>query len=916
MSKFKKILFQTIILSIMLVLNVRITHAETHIGVNDIKQEWYWDKVYSPYVLDEPIYIPKGYVLNIGEGVEIKSAPNDDSPNTITADGDLYVHGTDIDPVIFNNLYSLYLSNNKFNIDGAVFDVTGLDITKSTGTIKSSTIKNAFYAITAKGSNLDISSTTFERNSYGIVSNINRSIFQANNKNGYDIENIGGEGNAMLGINNLIVDDLQNVIKISDSNIINSSYYGILNQTVNTIDAKNNWWGRKEGPNPSETFGLVDVEPWRLRDPKIVDREVLCCSNILFLPGFEASRLYKEEKSFLGTSTNTLWEPNRNDDVRKLYMDKDGKSLDSTIYTKDIIDVALGIKSIYKTFIDSMDDLVKEKTICRWMPIAYDWRNSIYDVVDDSIVDKVIDLAKDSSTGKIVIVAHSNGGLFAKQLMEKLESLGKGYIVEKIINVAVPELGTPEAILSMLHGHNQSMGMGMIMNENNARTFSQNLPGAYGLLPTNQFFEKNPITVISDLFNKKTLVSTFNDMKNFLLNNPFSIASSTNTDIPLLLNPSLFSKSNTFHNSIDKWKPASSTKVISIFGWGNSTSKGIEYHKDPHCIDKTKDCSPVYSTKLTESGDGTVITDSNSGNADSTMYFNLNMLNKDNLSNINHANILESKQLQSKIIDTVKGDINTNTKPDYDKYFSDTVPIDTNKYVDIKIFSPVDIDVYDKNGRHTGLIYNSKIGRNIIDEDYNIPGGYYADFSGNKYVRLPYGDDYQIVLSGNDTGTFIVQTDIVQYDNVIASTTFSELPVTPLMNIDFVIGTSTESFASSTAMYIDIDGDGETDLVGRPDIYLHSTTTSPVKDISTYLEFMRKTILSLKLPSSMEKMWVNRIDKISKSPKNQSMKRVEFIKKRLSSKRYKSRKLNDSQRTAIINTFNGLLEYLENRRDD
>lgn len=914
MSKIKITLIKILVLILLItVQKPTFAHAEIHVNSNDIKQDWYWDKSNSPYILDEPIYIPKGYVLNIDKGVEVKSAPSEDSPNSITLDGDLNVYGTKDDPVIFNNLYSIYLSNNKFNINNVVFDATGIDINKSQGKINSSTIKNAFYAITAKGSNLDISSTTLENNSYGIVSNISRSIFQADTKGGFGIENIGGEGNAMLGIINPVVDDLQNIIKINDSNIMNNLYYGVLNQTVNTIDAKNNWWGRKDGPNPSETFGLVDVEPWSETDTRNAKQIIVCCSNILFIPGFEASRLYKEEESFLGTSTNTLWEPNRNDDVRKLYMDNNGKSLDNTIFTKDIMDVALGIKSVYKKFINSMDNLVDDKTINQWLPLAYDWRNGIYDVVDDKAVNTAIDLAKKSKTGKLTIIAHSNGGLFTKQLMKKLENIGEDALVDKIINVAVPELGTPEAMLSMLHGHNQSIGMGSIMTENNARSFSANLPGAYGLLPTKRFFEKNPLTVISSMFDKNTLISTFNDMKNFLLNNSFSVASSTNTQIPLLLNPYLLSKNETFHSNIDTWKPASSTKVLSIFGWGNPTSEGLNYSRDPHCDNKTNNCDPIYSAKLTESGDGTVITDSNSGNANSILYFNLDMLNKENLSSINHANILESRQLQSKIIDTVKGNISTSTKLDYEKYFSDVLPIDTKKYVDIKIFSPVDINIYNRQGRHTGLIYNSKVGQNIIDEEHNIPGAYYADFSGNKYVRLPYGDDYQIILSGNDAGTFIVQTDIVQYDKVIASTTFSELPITPLTNVDFVLGTTTDSFASSTAMYIDIDGDGETDLVGRPDIYLHSTSTEPVKDISSYIEFMRKTIIALKLPAVMEKTWINRIDSISKNPKNRGIRRVEFVKKRLSNKRFKNRNINDGQRTAIINVFNGLIEYLENK---
>ena len=81
---------------------------------------------------------------------------------------------------------------------------------------------------------------------------------------------------------------------------------------------------------------------WKKVDP---DPIVTCCSNVIFLPGIDASTLYT--KNSKGTN-NKLWEPNRNLDVEKLYLDEKGNSLDSEIYVGDIIESAYGFKKIYK----------------------------------------------------------------------------------------------------------------------------------------------------------------------------------------------------------------------------------------------------------------------------------------------------------------------------------------------------------------------------------------------------------------------------------------------------------------------------------------------------------------------------------------------------------------------------------------
>ena len=653
---------------------------------------------------------------------------------------------------------------------------------------------------------------------------------------------------------------------------------------------------------------ILDEEP-------VIENKI-CCSNVLFIPGFEASRLYLDEMRLLGTSTNKLWEPLKTNDIEKLHMDQQGDSLFSGIYSKDIIDSVPFVGKIYKTFIDSMDDLVNEGLINKWLAIPYDWRRGVYDIVDDSFIDTVIDLSEESRTGKTVIVAHSNGGLIAKTLMRKLEGLGRGDLIENIIMVTVPELGTPKAITSMLHGYGESIAKGLIMSENEARVFSNNLPSSYGLLPSKKFFEENPISIISDLFSTNSNIKTFDGVKDFLLNNSFSksIADNIkNINIPLLLNPTLFANGESLHSKIDEWKSNGTTKITSIFGWGLPTTQSLVYGKDEnkHCKgDDVYTCNINYRVRTNKSGDGTVLTGSRSGNSDILEFFNLDTLNKDKDTSISHANVLESTDLIDKITDVIKDEKPVN--PSYAKYFSSVEPIDNSQDLRIDIYSPVDIDVYDKNGRHVGLAYNSHYNAYYIDDTYVIHGSFYDDTAGTKTVMVPFGEEYTINLKGNDVGVFIVELSKEIRGETVASTTFSELIATPLMNIELVVGTSSDTFINTSYMNIDVDGDYMTDMVSRTDSFRSTQGKWPIRDVQAYLESMRKVIIALKLPEREEKSWLNRIDTIGRFDRvRNNNKRVERIIKRLSRDSYKNNRLNDIQKIVIIKLFEELMPYID-----
>src|ERR1035437_3855425 len=470
--------------------------AETHVsddsftGLSSVT----WSAVGSPYILDTDAYFSPGVSLTIDAGVSVFAATDTPTPKSIYVNGSLIINGTKDKPVSVSGIGSFYISRSNSLINNLVLKSSGgLNLNHSTSTIISGDISGSATgnAISARASTVNVRLSKVRDSAYGIYSYYAPSgPFLARS------ENMGGIGNATGD------DPTQNHISIASSSIVGNTSYSIYNQTSNTIDAPNNWWGSADGPGAS-TYGPVDVVPWLTEDLE----GVVCCSNVLFIPGFEGSRLYKDEKGLFGgifgTSTNTLWEPNRNDDVRKLFMTPSGQSANSGVYTKDIIDSVFGF-GIYKNFISMMNGVVADGFINKWVASPYDWRYSVDDIASTSgglassgLVSQIQSLASTSKTGKVTIVAHRNGGLVTNMLMKKLTDDGHAGLIDKIIFVAVPELGTPQAVAGLLHGDKQSIFGGFILNKSVARQLGENSPGAYGLLPSPDYFSGVSGSIIS-----------------------------------------------------------------------------------------------------------------------------------------------------------------------------------------------------------------------------------------------------------------------------------------------------------------------------------------------------------------------------------------------------------------------------------
>ncbi len=900
-----------------------LVHAETRITNGYLSKGAIWTKENSPYILDDDISVPRDRNLNIHSGVVIMSASTTDGafPHYIDIrGGTLSAIGTEQDPIRIIGLDGIYISNNQVaNFSHVIFEGTNLDVEFGTTTIRSSKISGATTALYARHSVVDINDSEISNNQTGIFSALySPGPFLIYNWH----DEIGGIGNALGD------DPNQNYITVHNSIFENNQDYAIRNMEPNVIDATDNWWGNSQGPQASVSgqvtpgtvtsgvvTGAVVTDPWKTEDPRV--KKIECCSNVLFLPGFEASRLYRDDPNLLGggTTTHRAWEPLTNNDVKSLSMTPEGKSLDSTVHTKDIIDYGLGLsfEPIYGKFIAMMNSVVADKTINKWLPFAYDWRmnpsdiilgGTLYATTTKKLIEETQNLALTSKTGKVTIIAHSNGGLLAKMLGNELEKIGKAYLIDKVIFVAVPELGAPQAIAGMLHGYGQAIGAGFILKSGVARTFGLNLPGAYGLLPSSEYFNRilEPVMTFAG-----KAVGSYASFADFLTGKSDGRLQPQESDLksPAVLLPNLLSKAEWMHSIIDAWRFPTTTDILSLAGWGTPTAQTMEYSSSSPRVLKGPE------------GDGTVVTASAtgySGASDQNIYFNQGLFNHDNKKSVSHPDILEAdpvKALLGKVIATsslasVVGSALpqyiTSTKPNADDY-------SWMKWYTVSIHSPVDMDIYDSHGGHMGIVPLSSVVPEAKDSDLmwldnTISGGQYESMGDEKYFTVPADDTYTVKLKGTGTGNFTyqVQKFVGGAMTEVANTVYTDLPVTPLLTASTTIDSST----TTPPLNLDVDGDGTVDIKAPP-----SPTLNPL----LHLDAMKIIILSLHLKQNVEKNLLQKIERIrtliQKDKKGKAIKKIKAVVEKIEEKHWGIKKLTESQRQSIVAMFNTLLTNLE-----
>ncbi|MFC1720675.1 right-handed parallel beta-helix repeat-containing protein [Patescibacteria group bacterium] len=846
-----------------------------------------WNADNIPYIIDGNIYY-RGGTLTIDPGTVIKFT-SPESILDIHARVFLHINGTQDEPVYFTSIKD---------------DSVGGD-TNGDGSASVPAAGDWGYVSIGEGSSnigLDINymkvryggGSFFRNNIYPALA-LSFNWYQYTLVKDYYLENIE-VSNSKSG---LYVHSVKHRFHLSNSSIHDNEDYGLYAYTYfrygpnGEVDAQNNWWGDASGPyqvdqNPSglgnEISGDVPTnasfDPWLTEDPLV--STPTCCSSVVFLPGLEASRLYRPGLTLF--SEDQLWYPNTTNDIQNLSLSTTtGESIDPNVYTRDVLDEVAGTVNIYKGFLSDMNKLVDSGTIAQFEPMPYDWRKDQKDVAMQpvvigrngesySMVQKIEELASTSQTGKVTIITHSNGGLVAKELIELLRKAGKSSLVEQLIMVAAPELGTPKAVLLMLHGENLTGPPDYV----NTRELGENMKSAYTLLPSSAYFDPSRTGLLPsqniiefstttsatqyfrDLYGES--ISDYDTLRKFLLGDnglriePIASAVSE----PNVLKENFLENAETRHSFQDTWTPPEDIKVTEIVGWGLDTVNGIRYDATQKTIcneDKsvcTKQDIIDPQPLVTVNGDGTVVHLSAEATEGADRYWvDISEYNAGPKVNRDHKNILEVKPLIALLSTLVKNDEVTILPDDYIK--SDQPQLsDAESRLRIGVHSPVTLHLYDNYGRHTGPAVNPDPDSDLPFVEEQIPNTYYWNIGEGQYAGVGVDTITTIKLTGKKLGTFTVDIDEVVGDESVSTNIFANIPTTENTIAHIAVGETVHT----PVLLVDIDGDDNNDVEINPNEEVSDTD---------YLVLLRGVITTMDLSEKKEEKLIKAIDRILKS---------------------------------------------------
>ena len=575
-----------------------------------------------------------------------------------------------------------------------------------------------------------------------------------------------------------------------------------------------------------------------------------CYSNILFLPGIMASRLHNDSEQ--------LWEPGNNGDVEQLSLDAGGKSIDSTIYTNGVIGELFGVGgNIYKSFLADLADLKTNDTIADYAAVPYDWRLSYADILSGGKVDAegnisyltatanphieqtLRKLASTSKSGQVTIIAHSNGGLLTKALINELGGEAAD-LIDQVVFVGVPQLGTPQAIGALLHGFKSGIpaDFPVIVSESTARIFAENAPMSYQLLPHPDYYQNANTTISAPLISFQDGITTqpfidaygyaaadATELRDFLLGTEGRSAPAyADLSNPTIANETLLTSATAYMGGIgSNWTAPAGITVRQIAGTGEPTVAGLTYWSKPVCRYVTSGGGCVayedqlaYTPQLVLDGDGTVVTPSALLMSDvdpavERWWINLVEYNDQN-SHVDHKNLLEVNDVRSLILNKFLQGHDTSLT-----YVNSTQPtITPENRLSFILHSPLALSVIDADG---------------FTVTEATPDSQHATFRryGEVQVIDVYGDQpFTLQLTGEATGSFTL--DLKQYTagTLTATTTFVAIPSATSTAATMHFASPTISAAGE--LQIDYDGDGQLDTTLTPVVGELVQTPAPTID--------------------------------------------------------------------------------------
>jgi len=491
----------------------------------------------------------------------------------------------------------------------------------------------------------------------------------------------------------------------------------------------------------------VGFEPaLRLEGP-----EVPALTPVLIIPGIAGSELKNGDDLIWADLGQMFLDVNDQFLTENLGLDEDGQPMDVNIRTGETIKRIFNIPFLdINIFKDLEDQLGLNSYLLdqNLFYFPYDWRLDLNDIAP-LLKDRIEEIKLQIGADKVNIVAHSMGGLLAK---EYIAQNGKES-VDKLIFVGTPHLGAPKAGKIIMEG--DKMGIPWL-EKDRVEEIGEHSIAVHELLPNQSYFD-----VAGPYIKQLSNFLDYGQTKQLLIN-----GGST---------PNVFNSAETFfsHNLNDL--DLSGIDAYNIAGCTGGTEGGYEL-KDDNSIDSI----------LYRSGDQTVPLVSGDG---------ISLENKFYSTEGAHAELPSRPGVRNLIADILNG----SSLASYENVSTDpsTCGIEGQELI---WRSPVEVHIYDFQNRHTGPVENGI--------QYGIPGVDYEIIGHEKFIYLPLNtaETYRIVAIGLDVGTFDLSIRKNEDGNITEETSFNDVPITTSGKVEFDISSD-----QPHEILIDEDGDGQND---------------------------------------------------------------------------------------------------------
>jgi len=318
---------------------------------------------------------------------------------------------------------------------------------------------------------------------------------------------------------------------------------------------------------------------------------------IIFLPGVGGSTLY--DNSF------QLW-PAPIGDTTKMFLDSNGLPR-SSLTAKGIFDFGPSATNFYGSLMDKLDQTEDYSIDKNLISYPYDWRLPLENHIKD-LDKKVNQMRAENHSDKVILIAHSMGGVIAKAYAQEL---GKDK-VEMVITIGTPYFGSVKPFYALADGYdfgNPAFSYSFM------KKMAQNTPGVYHLVAPYDFVFDDGKAINNDYLMREIKYASLGENVN---------TSTTPNTVPILdknnlsPNPKLVQMTKTFNSKFfgSKSNPIplpSGIKHYAIIGTGVSTLG--QYHvidRDPEALQAYVEFNhrQVIFAPAFVDGDGTVPLDS------------------------------------------------------------------------------------------------------------------------------------------------------------------------------------------------------------------------------------------------------------------------------------------------------------------